>query len=73
MSTLNEVKNEEEVIAFLLEALCAEDANVVAAEEEVARRLAVVKGRKERVLALREALKALGIDPDDPQVRRNYE
>lgn len=54
----------EKVVAFLLAALSGEDANVIVAEEEVTRCLAAVEQHKRRVLALREALKALGAEPD---------
>lgn len=65
MSTLNSPKEDGNVPSFLLALLSEEDANVITAEEELAKRLAAVEHHKERVLMLREALEALGVDPDD--------
>jgi len=67
MSTLKGAKLNKNVAAFLLAALSEEDANVVTAEEELAKHLAAVEHHKERALMLREALEALGAEPDRPE------
>lgn len=64
MSILLGPELDENVATFLLGALSEEDTNVVTAEEELTKRLAAVEHHKKRVLMLREALRALGVDPD---------
>jgi len=64
MSILKGPPREETVAALLLGLLSKEDANVVAAEEELTKCLAVFERQKQQVLALREALSVLGQDPD---------
>lgn len=68
MSIPNGTQNEAKVGALLLGVLSEEDANVVAAEEEVTKCLAAVDRHKQRRLMLREALRALGVDPDNTQL-----
>ena len=57
--------DEDNVTTFLLRVLSEEDVNVVAAEEKLTKCLAAVEHHKQQVLMLREALRALGVDPDD--------
>jgi hypothetical protein len=66
-------KSEENVAAFLLSSLHKEETNVATLEREVTKRLANFEDHERRLLALRKALEALGVDPDNGQVRRNYE
>jgi hypothetical protein len=64
MSIPKAPSSEEKVLSFLLGVLSEEDVNLVAAEEELNRHLAIVEHHNKRVLALRETLSALGQDPD---------
>lgn len=64
---------DENVVTYLLQALSEEDRNVVACEEKLNSCLAAVEHHTKRVLALRQALKALGAAPENPEVMPNAE